>query len=94
MVLKKKDLRGMTREELELKRDELRQQLFDLNIKRVTQQLEDSSAVKYLKRDLARVLTMVREDQLGIRELAKQGAAKEKTAKKEPKGKTKKEVKK
>ncbi len=94
MVLKKKELRGMTRAELELKRDELREQLFELNVKRVTQQLEDTGAMKHLKRDLARVLTMVREDELGIRQLAKEGGAKEKEVKKAAAAKAEKKVKK
>ena len=96
MTLKRKELRGMSRAELELKRDELRQQLFDLNIKRSAQQLENSAALKYLRRDLAKVLTLVREDELGIRELPKEGAAKGAKVKTEKKAAAppKKEVKK
>jgi len=73
MALKSKELRGMTRDELQLKVEELRKQLFETGIKQVSQQLEDTSAAKRLRRDLARVITIIHEDELEIRALPKQG---------------------
>ncbi len=94
MVVKKKELRGMTKAELDQKRDELRKQLFEVNVKQVAQQLENTSAAKYLRRDLARVLTIVHEDELGIRSLPKQGAVQDKAGKKDADNTPKKERKK
>jgi large subunit ribosomal protein L29 len=80
MALKSKELRGMTKNELLLKVEELRKQIFETGIKLVSQQLEDTSTAKRLRRDLARVITIIHEDELEIRALPKQSAAKAKPA--------------
>lgn len=60
-MLKASELRESTLEELRDKEVELSQQLFNLRLQKVTGQLENPSKVKVAKRDLARVLTVIRE---------------------------------
>jgi len=94
MALKSKELRGMTKDELLLKVEDLRKQIFETGIKQVSQQLEDTSAAKRLRRDLARVITIIHEDELEIRALPKQSSAGAKPAAKaddKPKKERKKE---
>ena len=61
--MKAADLRESTLEELRDKEIELSQQLFNLRLQKVTGQLENPSKVKVAKKDLARVLTVIREKQ-------------------------------
>ena len=61
--MKAADLRESTLEELRDKEIELAQQLFNLRLQKVTGQLENPSKVKVAKKDLARVLTVIREKQ-------------------------------
>ncbi len=61
--MKAADLRESTLEELQDKEIELSQQLFNLRLQKVTGQLENPSKVKVAKKDLARVLTVIREKQ-------------------------------
>ena len=60
-MLKAADLREMDRDELVDKEHELSQQLFALRLQTVTGQLENPAKVKQTKRDLARLLTVLRE---------------------------------
>ncbi len=63
--MKASAMREMTREELIDKEDELAQQLFALRLQKVTGQLENPSKFPQIRRDMARVLTVLREmDQL------------------------------
>lgn len=59
--MKASELRESTLEDLKEKEIELSQQLFNLRLQKVTGQLENPSKVKVAKRDLARVLTVLRE---------------------------------
>lgn len=59
--MKASELRESTLEELKDKEVELSEQLFNLRLQKVTGQLENPSKVKVAKRDLARVLTVIRE---------------------------------
>jgi large subunit ribosomal protein L29 len=59
--MKTAELRDQTAEELQQKERELAEQLFALRLQKVTGQLEKPSRVKQVRRDLARVLTILRE---------------------------------
>ena len=63
-MLKASDLREQTGEELRDKEAELAQQLFQLRLQRTTGQLESPAKVGAVKRDLARVLTVLREKEI------------------------------
>ncbi len=59
--MKANDFRELTVSELEGKESELAERLFSLRIQKVTGQLEKPHKVSEAKRDLARVLTVLRE---------------------------------
>lgn len=60
-MLKASELRELESDELRDKERELAQQLFALRLQGVTGQLENPSKVHQSRRDLARVLTVLRE---------------------------------
>jgi len=59
--MKAKELRELSTEELEAKGRELRGQLFNARIKHVTGQLENTAKVRILRRDVARVETVLHQ---------------------------------
>jgi len=59
------ELREQTVDELRGKERELAEQLFALRLNKETGQLQKPSKVREVKRDLARVLTVLREKQAG-----------------------------
>jgi large subunit ribosomal protein L29 len=59
--MKAKQLRDSTVDELRAKEKELSQQLFALRLNKSTGQLESPAKVKAVRRDLARVLTVLGE---------------------------------
>ncbi len=67
--MKPEKYREMTREELERAARDLREELFNLRFRVSTQKLDNPLKLRELKRDLARVLTILREDELGIHKL-------------------------
>ena len=59
--MKAADFREQTREELRQTERELAEQLFALRLQRVTGQLDNPAKLTLVRRDLARVLTVLRE---------------------------------
>jgi len=59
--MKPKEIRDMTPEEIERKLKELKDNLFKINMKLSTKQSENTSPVKLIKRDIARLLTVSKE---------------------------------
>ena len=59
--MKASQMREQTTEELQDKERELADQLFALRLQKVTGQLEKPARVRQVRRDLARVLTILRE---------------------------------
>ncbi len=68
--MKKNEIREKTKEELEMKLAEVKKNLFSLKFKKSTGQLENSMAIKKLKKDIARINTLIREKELGINKKA------------------------
>jgi len=58
-----KELRELSEDELGAKARELRVELFNLKVKKSTGQLEDTARLAGLRRDVARVETVLRERQ-------------------------------
>ena len=54
-------IRQMSSDELEDKLGELQRHLFDLRSQAVTEKLENSKALRNVKRDIARIKTITRE---------------------------------
>ncbi len=70
--MKIETFRDLTRDELLQKREELRQELFNLRFKKGIRQLENPLKLRTLRRDLARIETILSEDSAGIRKIVDQ----------------------
>ncbi len=72
-IIKASELRKLNDEELKIRLDEFKKELFNLRFQHHTDILENPSRIKHVKRNIARILTILRE-----RELAReQGESKE-----------------
>ena len=61
------ELRGLNDEELVIKLREAKAELFNLRFQAATGQLESHGRLSSVKKDIARIYTVVRERELGIR---------------------------
>jgi len=59
--VKAKELRDLNREELKQKEKEQSQEIFNLRLQKATGQLANTAMVPKIKRDLARIKTILRE---------------------------------
>jgi len=59
--MKPGEMRDLTLDELHAKAQDLRGEAFNVRIKRSTGQLENTARLKQLRRDIARVETIIRE---------------------------------
>jgi len=59
--MKAREIRELTLDELAVKSRELRGDLFNAHVKRSTGQLENTAKLEQLRRDIARVETVLRE---------------------------------
>ena len=59
--MKASELRELSVDELQAKTDELRGELFNARVKKSTGQLENTALLHNLRRDVARVETILRE---------------------------------
>lgn len=64
--MKTKDIRQMSSEDLNKKAIELKNELFNLRFRLATGQLDNPSSIKNVKRDIARVKTILRQRELGM----------------------------
>lgn len=60
------EIRELSDDELRRRESETRQELFNLRVQLATQQTTNVARVKKLRRDLARILTLVAEKKLDI----------------------------
>lgn len=65
--MKIKDLQDLTDEELVKKLGESKDELFKLRFQLVTNQLDNPSRIKEVRRNIAHLKTVLRERELGIR---------------------------
>lgn len=65
--MKANEVRKMSVSELEAKLSELKKDLFNLRLQHATNQLENPVRIAQVKRDIARVKTIIREQQLAGR---------------------------
>jgi large subunit ribosomal protein L29 len=61
--MKMKEIRELSDEELQAELERLRRHEFDLRAQAVTEKLEDPSLITKTKRDIARLLTAIKERQ-------------------------------
>jgi len=62
--VKAKDLKEMTTQELSGKLNELKGELFNIRFQLATGQLENPMKIKFVKKDIARVQTVIREREI------------------------------
>ena len=65
-MMKATEIRNMTTEELEAKVAELKKDLFFLRMQHATNQLDNPVKITSVKRDIARIKTIIREKQTEI----------------------------
>ncbi len=63
--MKAKELRELSPDELVAKRQELRQELFSARVRHATGQLEDTARLNLLRRDIARLETVLHDKRGG-----------------------------
>ena len=66
--MKAGELRSLSPDERRQKLVEMKQELFNLRFQHATGQLENPQRLKQIKRDLARVQTIIREEELSTHE--------------------------
>ena len=64
--MKAKELRDMTKEELENKMNDIKDELFRLRFQLATGQLDNAMRIKEVRRNIARVKTVIKERELGL----------------------------
>ena len=62
--MKAKELKAMNKTELEAKVSELKAELFNLRFQLATGQLQNTTVIANTKRDIARCLTILRQQEL------------------------------
>ena len=62
--MKASEIRDMRSEELRDTLEKLQKQLFELHSQAVTEKIQNSMAIRNLKRDIARIKTIIREQEL------------------------------
>lgn len=65
--MKAKEVRKLSADELDTKLLDLKKELFNLRLQHATNQLENPLRIAQVKKDIARVKTMIREQQIAGR---------------------------
>lgn len=63
--MKANELRDLTREELLKRERDLKEEAFNLRFRHSTGQLENTARMKLVRKDIARIETILREKELG-----------------------------
>ncbi|MCF7803237.1 MAG: 50S ribosomal protein L29 [Candidatus Marinimicrobia bacterium] len=75
--MKSDELRTLSTEELEIRLEENREELENLRFQQTLQQVENPLRIRHLKKEIAQILTVLREYELGIRTTEEQGKSAE-----------------
>jgi len=62
-------LRDMTRDELVARRNDLQEEQFNLLMRRTLKPLDNPLRLREIRRDMARIATLIAEDEKGIRRI-------------------------
>lgn len=65
--MKTKELHELTVDELNAKLKELKEELFNLRFRHAIGQLENPATLKTCKKDIAKVMTIIREKEIGAK---------------------------
>ena len=60
-MMKAREHRDLTAEELRQRYDDTRKELFNLRVQQATGQIEKATRIRELRREVARILTVMRE---------------------------------
>ena len=63
-------LRELSREELEQKITDHKEEIFNLRLSRNTKELDNPVRLRTLRREMARIKTILKEDERGVRKLS------------------------
>jgi large subunit ribosomal protein L29 len=64
-MMKASEIRGLSNEELNARLTDLKRDLFYLRMQHATNQLDNPVKIKEVKKDIARIKTVIREKELG-----------------------------
>ena len=92
--MKASEIRELSRSELETKMSEVKKSIFNLKFQKASGQLDNPMKIKNLKKDVALIETIAREQELGIKNVKVSVKKVKAKATKAIKTKTKEEVKK
>ncbi len=70
-LVKMETLRELTRDELQQRRAELADEQFNLRMRQSLKALDNPLRLRHIRREIAKIITLLREDDLEIRKLAK-----------------------
>jgi large subunit ribosomal protein L29 len=70
--MKKDQMRELTRDELLQRKSEIEEELFNLRMQKGSKELDNPLRLRILKRNIGRINTILREDELKIRSLAQE----------------------
>ena len=65
-MMKAKELKNLSVEELDKKLDELKKDLFMLRMQHATNQLDNPTRLNAVKKDIARIKTIIREKETNV----------------------------
>lgn len=71
--MKSDELRQLSIDELEIRLEDDREELENLRFRQTLQQVENPLRIRHLKKEIAQILTVLREHELGIRTTQEQG---------------------
>jgi len=67
------ELRGLTSRELDEALDEAKEELFNLRFQYATNQLDNTSRIRQVKKEIARINTVIREQEIAAWERLQEG---------------------
>jgi large subunit ribosomal protein L29 len=71
--MKPREIRDLTKEEILSRKEELEHEIFNLKIRQATKQIDNPLRIRVLRRELARITTILDEDNKNIRNLTSKG---------------------
>ena len=72
-MAKTTELRDLSDDELAQRLDEAKEELFNLRFQNVTGQLDNPMRIKVMRKEVARILTVIRERELAVLDAASAG---------------------
>ena len=70
-MIKREEIRQMPLEELKIRLQDAEEEMANLRFQLALRQLDDPLKIRHLRRDIARLKTVIREYELGVREQKK-----------------------